>query len=186
MVREETEMAKKPKFDAGTEPNPAIQAQDVETVPPTEAEAEAPKVPKAPKLNYHIGLSVNDGEQTKHVFAKRDPLKREHQGYPATIFDQEGAEYDGSVVVIEAREFKDNRVWITLPNGDVGRFLVPKDVVLVGQKLEITIIEGTIDYDREALRVRDKIARKKKEAAAETPADGTTPPTEAEAANVQV
>ena len=110
-------------------------------------------------MGYHLTLQVGDNEPIPCVFAKRDWLKREHPTKAATINGEAT-----KVVVISAREFADNRVWIQLPNGDAGRFLVPKTVDLDAGPLAIMIADGSTEYKREELRVREKIARKKKEA----------------------
>jgi hypothetical protein len=148
-------MAKKDKkFDSTTEAAPAVEG----ATPEVETKA------KAPKLGYHVTLNG-----AGYVFAKRDPLKKAHAVTPATIGGVEG-----SVTIISAREFSDNRVWVTLPNGDTGRFLVPKTVDLTGP-LVIDVVEGSIEYKREDLRVRPKVERAKKAAPAAEPATEPTP-----------
>jgi hypothetical protein len=162
-------MAKKPKYDTEvTDTSVQVEAVKIEAeVETTEAEV---KAPKAPKLGYHLSLNGQG-----YLFAKRDWLKREHPTTKATL---DGQEID--VVIISAREFADNRVWIKLPNGDCGRFLVPKDVDLSAENgpLEIAIVDGPIEYKREELRVRPKVERKKKA----TEAAETTDDAEAEEA----
>lgn len=151
-------MAKKAKYDTEvTDTSPAVNQVSAAEV----AGDDQPSTPKAPKLNYHLTLSVDGAEPIPCLFAKRDWLKREHPTKEATL-DGEPT----TVVIISAREFADNRVWIKLPNGDNGRFLVPKEVNLEGA-LAISTVEGPIKYDREAIRVRPKVERKKKEVAAE-------------------
>jgi len=123
-----------------------------------EADNSLPKEPKAPKLNYH--LEVNGQPR---LFAKRDWLKREHPTIPATV-EYNGQVEQTTVVIIPAREFADTRVWIKLPNGDAGRFLVPANELDLTVNLNIKIVTGSIKYEREVLRVRPKVERKKKEA----------------------
>ena len=137
----------------------------------TEAGSTEPKATKAPKLGYHVSLNGKG-----YAFAKRDPLKKAHSGVKATVGGEET-----TVVIIAAREFADNRVWVTLPNGDVGRFLVPKEVDLTGD-LVIDVVEGSIDYKREDLRVRPKVERAKKGEAKTAEGTEAAEATEGEAA----
>jgi len=118
----------------------------------------APAAPVA-KVGYVVTLNG-----VPRAFGVRAPLKKERAGIPATICGK-----PGTVVVISAREFGDNRVWVKLPNGDTGRFLVPKDVDLNGE-LVIDVKAGSVEYDREALRVRP-IVRRSKVATDATPAE---------------
>jgi hypothetical protein len=150
LVYKELKVAKnKPKYDTEVT-DTSVKVEAVR--PEVDAETTEVKTPKTPKLGYHLALNG-----VGYVFAKRDWLKREHPTVAATIDGQET-----TVVIITAREFADNRVWIKLPNGDCGRFLVPKDVDLTGP-MDIKIVEGAIEYKREELRVRPKVERKKKD-----------------------
>jgi len=90
-----------------------------------------------------------------YEFGERPALKGKKVALPAKIGGK-----DGSVVVIAAREFGDNRVWVTLPNGVTGRFLVPKGVDLSGA-LVIDVVAGAVKYDREAIRLRPVVKRTK-------------------------
>jgi len=155
-------MGKKAKYDTevtDTSPN-------VAGVPTAEDPNPAPdKEPKAPKLNYH--LEVNG---VPRLFAKRDWLKREHPTVAVKLVTESGEEVDTTVVIIPAREFADTRLWIKLPNGDAGRFLVPAAELDLTQPMTIKIVEGAVKYEREVLRVRPKVERKKKEAVPTEPA----------------
>jgi hypothetical protein len=158
----------KPKYDTEvTDTSVKIENTKIEIAETTD-DAPTEAKTKAPKLGYHLALNGQG-----YVFAKRDWLKREHPTKAATL-NGEPIE----VVIISAREFADNRVWIKLPNGDCGRFLVPKEVSLEGE-LSIEIVEGSIEYKREDLRVRPKVERKKKEVATDEAAEDSE---EAEAA----
>jgi len=155
-------MGKKAKYDTDVTDTP----QNVATVAENN-EVDVPKEPKAPKLNYH--LEVNGQPR---LFAKRDWLKREHPTVPATV-EYNGQVEETIVVIIPAREFADTRVWIQLPNGDAGRFLVPASELDLTIQMNIKIVEGSIKYEREVLRVRPKVERKKKDTG--IPAEGTEP-----------
>jgi hypothetical protein len=149
-------MAKKQKYAIEADGTPSLADQAMISMETVAVEVTATPKVKAPKLGYHVSLNG-----VGYLFAKRDPLKKEHAGSAATICGVEG-----TVVIIPAREFADNRVWVTLPNGDTGRFLVPKEVDLTGE-LVIDVVEGSIEYKREDLRVRPKVERKKAEKPAE-------------------
>jgi len=116
-------------------------------------------VSATPRVGYVVKMNG-----VAYAFGVRAPLKKARVGIPAKICGK-----DGSVVVISAREFGDNRVWVTLPNGDTGRFLVPKTVSLNGP-IVIELAEGSVEYDREALRVRP-VVRRTKVATDATPAE---------------
>lgn len=90
-----------------------------------------------------------------YEFGERDALKGKKVALPAKVGGK-----DSSVVVIRSREFGDNRVWVTLPSGKVGRFLVPRDVDLSGE-LVIDEVAGAVKYNREALRLRPVVKREK-------------------------
>ena len=105
-------------------------------------EVSAVETPKAPK-----GRAVKMNGVV-YAFGERKPLKRAHAGVAATI---DGAA--GTAVVIPARNFSDTRVWVTLGDGTVGRFLVPPGVdVADGVVIESTT--ETVAYNREALRTK--------------------------------
>ena len=154
-------MGKKAKYDTDVTDTSPVSAE----VAPNN-EVDVPKEPKAPKLNYH--LEVNG---VPRLFAKRDWLKREHPTVAATVTDEAGNQYPTTVVIIPAREFADTRVWIQLPNGDAGRFLVPASELDLTVTMDIKIVTGSIKYEREVLRVRPKVERKKK--ASDIPAQPT-------------
>jgi hypothetical protein len=97
-----------------------------------------------------------------YEFGERPPLKGKNRvALPAKIGGKAG-----TVVVIASREFDENRVWVSLPNGVTGRFLVPKSVDLSGN-LEIEVVAGAVKYDREAIRVRPVVRRAKMEVVVE-------------------
>jgi hypothetical protein len=114
--------------------------------------AAEPVAPAAAKVAKGRAVTLNG---VGYSFGARDPLKREYAGLPATI---DGAA--GSVVIIASRNFADSRVWVTLSDGTVGRFLVPPGVDLSGE-LVIESRADAVAYDREALRTRSETRARK-------------------------
>lgn len=101
-----------------------------------------------------------------YPFGERKPLKRAHEGVAVTVDGKAG-----TAVIIPARNFSDTRVWVTLGDGRVGRFLVPAGTEIAGAVIETT--SEAVKYDREAVRTKTENRAKKGEAA---PADEAAEP----------
>lgn len=124
-----------------------------EPVAVVETAVAAPVAEKAPAGTFvKIGTAV-------YPFGERKPLKRAHEGVAVTV---DGVA--GTAVIIPARNFSDTRVWVTLGDGRVGRFLVPAGTEIAGAVIETTA--ETVKYDREAVRTKTENRAKAVEVAA--------------------
>jgi hypothetical protein len=115
----------------------------------------APVAKREPGTFVKIGTAV-------YPFGERKPLKRAHEGVAVTVDGK-----SGTAVIIPARNFSDTRVWVTLGDGRVGRFLVPAGTEIAGAVI-VTTAEA-VKYDREAVRTKTENRAK---AAAAAPVEG--------------